>query len=125
MTPPAQLPAVRTADDITRTIRNQNDRFRTSLGCCPISGRIVITRGVSSLPPPVQMQVLLAVRNFSAFDPGDDPYQEHDFGAFEVRGEPYYFKIDYFAPELETGSDDPSDLDRTIRVLTIMHARDY
>jgi hypothetical protein len=34
------------------------------------------------------------VGRFDAFDDGNDPWQEHDFGAFEVEGQRCYFKIE-------------------------------
>jgi hypothetical protein len=62
---------------------------------------------------------------FDAFTEGDDPYGEHDFGAFDLDGTRYFWKIDYYDHDLEHGSDDPSDPEKTRRVLTIMRADKY
>jgi Protein of unknown function (DUF3768) len=57
------------------------------------------------------------------------PYGEHDFGAFtfDHEGESLriFWKIDYYAPDLLHGSEDPADPAQTIRVLTIMLAEEY
>lgn len=36
-----------------------------------------------------------------------------------------FWKINYYAPDLEQGSHDPSDPEKIFRVLTIMEAREY
>ncbi len=45
----------------------------------------------------------------------NDPYEEHDFGAFEAEGVRVFFKIDYFDKTLQYGSPDPADADITER----------
>jgi hypothetical protein len=68
------------------------------------------------------------VRRFDSFAEDNDPDGEHDFGTFEVRGvaEKIFWKIDYYADaSCAFGSDDPSDISRCFRVLTIMLASDY
>ena len=50
---------------------------------------------------------------------------EHDFGDFEIEGERYFWKIDYYAPDLDGGSEDPADPAQTARVLTIMCVDEY
>jgi Protein of unknown function (DUF3768) len=42
-----------------------------------------------------------------------------------VPGERIFWKIDYYDENLEHGSEDPSDLFKTTRVLTIMLAGEY
>jgi hypothetical protein len=67
-------------------IRTLNDRLRRSM----MGGRVVLTSGVYALPPEVKEKVLQAVRSFDAFDNGNDPHKEHDFGNFELGGERYF-----------------------------------
>jgi hypothetical protein len=64
-------------------------------------------------------------RIFDSFTPDNDPYGEHDFGAFEHEGQRIFWKIDYYAPDMEHGSEDPADPKQTVRVLTIMLASEY
>ena len=51
--------------------------------------------------------------------------RKHDFGAFEVEGHRLFFKIDYYAPDMQHGSEDPADPTKTVRVLTLMLAEEY
>ncbi|MGC2080706.1 MAG: DUF3768 domain-containing protein [Xanthobacteraceae bacterium] len=55
----------------------------------------------------------------------NDPYEEHDFGAFEAEGQVIFFKIDYHDPNLTRHSTDPADPNVTQRVITIMLAEEY
>jgi Protein of unknown function (DUF3768) len=43
-------------------------------------------------------------------------------GNFEIAGVSYFFKIDYYSPDMQGGSEDPGDSEKTTRVLTIMSA---
>ena len=52
-------------------------------------------------------------------------YGEHDFGAFEVDSHRLFFKLDYHAPDMASGSEDPADPAKTVRVLTLMLAAEY
>jgi hypothetical protein len=86
---------------------------------------VVMTAGVSELPIDVKANVLLMVKSFSAFDKDNDPHGEHDFGSFEVAGETFFWKIDYYDQDCRCGSEDPADPDKTTRMLTIMCADEY
>ncbi|MCG9097698.1 DUF3768 domain-containing protein [Laribacter hongkongensis] len=104
-------------------IRQLNDALRTSLG----GGRWMLTAGFRALPPRQQVELLQAVRTFDAFDAGNDPWGEHDFGAVEAGGVRVFWKIDCYDydPELRGLSADPADPARTVRVLTVMQAEEY
>ena len=65
------------------------------------------------------------VRNFSNFNKDNDPNGEHDFGAFDVNGITYFWKIDYYDVDYQYLSLDPSDETITNRVLTVMLAEEY
>jgi len=102
-------------------IRVLNDNFRSTF----VGGQVVMTQGVNALPLDIKARVLLAVQSFSNFTKDNDPHREHDFGSFEIEGESYFFKIDYYAPDMDGGSEDPADPEKTTRVLTIMRADEY
>jgi len=102
-------------------IRVLNDNFRTTF----IGGQLYLTIGVAELPIDVKAQALLLVKTFKDFTGGNDPHGEHDFGSFEVAGEKFFWKIDYYDLDRRYGSEDPSDPEKTRRVLTIMLAEEY
>ena len=107
--------------DWTAKIRALNDRFRQTL----TGGRVVVTTGVEALGPARIRSVIARVSNFDVFTADNDPYGEHDFGAFDDGGERFFWKIDYCDPTLTSGSPDPSDPLRTCRVPTVMLAAEY
>jgi len=98
-----------------------NDNFRTTF----VGGQVVMTQGVAELPLDLKARIVLAVQSFANFDAENDPHGEHDFGNFELAGETYFFKVDYYSPDLTSGSEDPADPEKTTRVLTIMRADEY
>jgi hypothetical protein len=102
-------------------IRVLNDNFRSTF----VGGRTVMTAGVNELPLHTKARVLLAVQSFSNFTKDNDPHGEHDFGNFQIEGETYFFKMDYYALDMDGGSEDPTDPEKTTRVLTIMRADEY
>jgi hypothetical protein len=63
-----------------------------------------------------------SVREFDDFEAGSDPYGEHDFGAIQLDGARFLWKIEYYNRELDGGSEDPSTPTKTTRVLTVMLA---
>jgi Protein of unknown function (DUF3768) len=102
-------------------VRVLNDNFRTTF----LGGRVVMTAGVAELELHVKARVLIEVQTFSNFNADNDPHREHDFGAFEIAGEQFFWKIDCYDRDMEFGSPDPSDPEQTVRVLTIMFASEY
>jgi hypothetical protein len=102
-------------------IRMLNDTFRSTFA----GGRVYLTQSVDALPIETKARVILAVQTFNDFTKGNDPYDEHDFGSFEIDGEALFFKIDYYSPDTEVGSEDFADPAQTTRVLTIMRADEY
>ena len=65
------------------------------------------------------------VATFDDFNADNDPHGEHDFGSFDLAGDKFFWKIDYYDFTLEFGSDDPADPSKTTRVLTLMLAAEY
>ena len=104
-------------------IRDLNDAFRRTLD--PTLGRAMLTAGVNALPSDVRATAMRAVATFDAFGSDNDPHGEHDFGSFDLAGHKFFFKVDYYDPRLEFGSDDPADPAKTTRVLTLMLAEEY
>ncbi len=102
-------------------IRLLNDNFRSTF----VGGLLVMTQGVSELPKDTRALLLMAVRSFNQFTNDNDPHREHDFGSIEIEGETYFWKIDYYALDMDGGSEDPADPEKTARVLTIMRADEY
>jgi Protein of unknown function (DUF3768) len=98
-----------------------NDQLRKTLA----GGRVMMTAGVQAIGPGFVAKVIAAAQQFTDFNPDNDPYGEHDFGAFEVDGHRLFFKIDAYAPDMQHGSEDPTDPAKTVRVLTLMLADEY
>jgi len=117
-------------DARARRIAELNDIFRSNIGHlrpCKVPGRAFITSGISALPLSTQLLIQLCMSEFKAFTKANDPYGEHDFGSLDVHGVgKVFWKIDYYADSrLEDGSQDPSDVSRCYRVLTLMLATEY
>lgn len=108
-------------DPQATAIRDLNDAFRQSLA----GGRVCLTAGVLALPGAEQARLIDEVRRFDAFDAGNDPNGEHDFGALALGTERYFWKIDYYDAAFTFASPDPADPTLTRRVMTIMRADEY
>lgn len=105
----------------TDTIRALNDRLRQDFS----TGRAVITAGVAALGAEAVARIVETIAVYDDFCHANDPYQEHDFGAFEADGHVIYFKIDYYDKTLSHHSPDPTDPSVTQRVITVMLAEEY
>ena len=117
-------------NDSTQRIREQNDQFRQRMmiptfGAQTIRGKTLMTKGITDLGPEAQIVIAAMVRDYDNFTKENDPYGEHDFGAFEYNSRKIFWKIDYYAPDMQHGSEDPADPKQTIRVLTVMLAEEY
>jgi hypothetical protein len=86
---------------------------------------VMCTSAVDALPPIERAELLLSLREYDDFDPGNDPYEEHDFGTLVMDGQRYFFKIDYYSLDLMDHSPNPSDEAVTRRVITLMRADEY
>ncbi len=96
-----------------------NDAARTTLNGC----RFVITPGIAALDD--LPAVINRVCGYTDFNASNDPYGEHDFGAFEHVGKTVFWKFDYYDLDLLMHSPDPADPAVTCRVLTVMLAEEY
>jgi hypothetical protein len=68
-------------------------------------------------------RIVKTIAVYDDFCHANDPYEEYDFGSFEVDGHTIFFKIDYFEKSRSFHSPDPSEV--TERVITIMLAEEY
>ena len=106
---------------MTNAIQRLNDSLRRTF----VGGRVMLTAGINALPADDVAVILSRVRNFNNFTTANDPYEEHDFGSFDYKGQKIMFKIDYYDKSLCYLSNDPADPEQTVRVMTIMTASEY
>jgi len=102
-------------------IAELNDEFRLR----GIGGSRYITAGIQAKGPAFMIEVNAAVQAFNDFNEDNDPYGQHDFGCVTVSGQKVFWKIDYYDQNRMHGSQDPTDLSKTHRVLTIMFSHEY
>ena len=104
-----------------KRVAELNDNLRKTFK----GGRVVMTSGINRLGEGTVAQVLRAVREFDDFNPGDDPYGEHDFGSIVVDGAKCFWKIEYYDRNMEYHSPAKDNPEVTQRVLVIMLAGEY
>lgn len=102
-------------------IRALNDALRQDMRL----GMAAITPGVAALGAAAVARIVRTIAVFNDFCNANDPYGEHDFGAFDAEGHTIFFKIDYYDRALSAHSPDPADPAVTCRVITIMLAEEY
>lgn len=112
---------LQSTDEREARIRRLNDDLRKGRG----KGELLVTPGVIDLANGALPDILVLLRDYDAFSTENDPYGEHDFGAFSYRGAKLFWKIDYYDRSLRYGSDDPANDAITTRVLTLMLASEY
>jgi hypothetical protein len=105
----------------TKAIRALNDELRQNF----TTGTAVMTAGVAALGAETVARIVKTIAIYDDFCHANDPYEEHDFGSFEVDSHAIFFKIDYFDKSRSYHSPDPSDPSVTERVITIMLAEEY
>ena len=110
-------------DSLNRTrVCELNYRFRSEGRG---NGSIVVTAGVRERGIAFVRRALDQVRSFDAFTSENDPWAEHDFGAFEIEGEKLFWKLDAYDLSMTAGSPNPANEAVTARVLTIMFSHEY
>ena len=115
-----------TEKNSTAQIRNLNDKFRQTFD--NKLGKVIITQVVGCLNTNQLQRLLQAVKQFNDFNENNDPWKEHDMGKIELFDEKFFFKIDYFDRQRYSqgiGSEEPYNVDKTFRVMTIMLASEY
>lgn len=99
----------------------QNDNFHKHLS----QGTLVLTQGIRSNTKEDLEAIITKVRTFDSFDENNDPYNEHDFGAFDYKGRKVFWKIDNYDREFLYLSPDVSNPRLTNKVMTVMYAEEY
>ena len=92
----------------------ENDAIRAMLPGTAPGNRFVATRGVAALGAGGLLRAALEVREFDTFTEDNDPYGEHDFGAFELDGQKLFWKIAFYDGQ-----------EGIHKLLTIMLAEEY
>lgn len=115
-------------------IAHQNDLFRRfhmppdgAKNCkeAGILGRFFFTDGVSHKGLEFQLEVIAAIGKFCAFDEGNNPHAERDFGQVKVLDTHVFWKLDYYNLDFSAGSEEPENPLVTRRVLTLMLPSEY
>ena len=102
-------------------IKTLNDNLRKHL----TGGRVMLTAGINAKSQDDIARILSKVRHFNNFTEANDPYNEHDFGSFDYRGEKIFWKIDYYDKSYQYLSEDPANPSLTNRVMTVILASEY
>ena len=118
-----ESPGSQTCVPLSRSeaIARLNDQLRKT----GIGGTVIVTKAVTHLSGFNAGALMTALANYDGFDPDNDPHGERDFGDLTLFGTNLLFKIDYYDPRLQFGSDDPADVNATKRVLTVMTAGEW
>lgn len=114
-----------TDDEKKARIAALNDELR--MGRRPCNGRVVVTGSLANEPADADKMrdLVIALHQFNDFNEDNDPHGEHDCAKFKVGDEEFMFKVDYYALDEETLSENPEDPNVTIRVLSVFYAHDY
>ena len=102
-------------------IKTLNDNLRQTF----TGGRVLLTAGIKAKSKDDIARILSKVRQFNHFTEANDPYNEHDFGSFDYKGEKIFWKIDYYDKNYQYLSEDPANPNLTNRVMTVMLASEY
>lgn len=111
-------------------IAQQNDRFRNTWGAdFTIPGQVVFTAALAEAGFATTAAAMAGVQQFADFNDDNDPYGDHSFGAVEIKvgdeTKTVWFKIDLYDKAYEYGSEQPTDVGQTRRVMTVMFPSDY
>ena len=103
-------------------IATLNDNFRKTF----TGGHVLLTAGIAAMSSEDKANIISLVQNFNDFNEGNDPYKEHDFGSFDYNGSKIFWKIDYYDRfNTHFASENPADISKTLRILTILLAEEY
>ena len=80
---------------------------------------------VAALGPEAVERIIKTIAVFDDFCHANDPYEEHDFGSFEVDGHRIFFKIDYLDQAVTCHSPDPAASTSADTIVLPPHASQY
>ena len=113
--------AARTDVPRAEAIARLNDQLRkTGTG-----GTVMITQNVKRITGFDPAVLATALASYAGFDADNDPHGERDFGDLMLWGYDLLWKIDYYDLALKFGSEDPSDPQKTHRVLSVLLASEW
>jgi hypothetical protein len=107
----------------TLKVRGLNDQLRTT--GAGHNGRVIAVGSLAQAGQEILEKAVKGLRSFADFSEDNDPYGEHDCASFEVDGERFMFKIDYYTLDELHGSEHPEDPAVTIRVCSVFYTSDY
>ena len=87
---PSSMSAAMSYEQCAREAAQKNDLFRRTC----VGNQLEISPGVAALPPKVVGEALFKMRTFHEFNSQNDPYQNHDFGSFDIDGRTFLFQVD-------------------------------
>ncbi len=99
-----------------------NDNFRKTF----TGGQVLLTAGIAAMSSEDKSNIVSLVQNFDNFTPDNDPYGEHDFFSIDYKCNKIFAKIDYYDRfNTHFASENPADISKTLRILTILLAEEY
>ncbi|MEP3921090.1 DUF3768 domain-containing protein [Ascidiaceihabitans sp.] len=105
-------------------IAEQNDAFRNRQAGGG-QGQWVWTQAIDAEGADFLRACMQAVEAYDDFTEENDPFGTHEMGFMEVAGKKVWWKIDLYDRAFEGGSEEPTSLAHTRRVLTILFPSDY
>ena len=103
-------------------IATLNDNFRKTF----TGGQVLLTAGIAAMSSEDKSNIVSLVQNFDNFTPDNDPYGEHDFFSIDYKCNKIFAKIDYYDRfNTHFASENPADISKTLRILTILLAEEY
>lgn len=108
-------------DENVQKVRTLNDNLRIHR----LGGAVVITAGIAGLGASKINRIIAAITTFDGFNEDNDPHGEHDCAVMTIEGVKIIWKIDYYDLSRRFLSPDPTDINVTSRVMTVMRADEY
>lgn len=103
-------------------IATLNDNFRKTF----TGGQVLLSAGIAAMSSEDKANIISLVQNFNDFNEGNDPYKEHDCASFDYKGNKIFAKIVYYDRfNTHFASENPADISKTLRILTILLAEEY